>query len=288
METNAWVVQTVRKMDRDPRVEAVVSLTYNDTPITMLRNRAVLEARQEGCQYLLCIDSDMAPDLPYAGAKPFWDTAWAYLMERRVLEANYPDDVAPGFPPATVAAPYCGPSPNQCVYVFEWHCDATGKPNPGYKLEMIPRESAAIRSGFQEVAALPTGLILYDMRVFDVLSPPWYRYEHDAFESEKHTTEDVYQTRNAGLLGLPQVVAWDCWSGHVKTEIVPKPMIYTRNHVHQSLREAVLRGVDSDDRLVFVGNGRRDPDAVDAEVLPVRGDVPPGGVPPLRDEAPGS
>lgn len=255
METNAWIVRVVRAMDKDPRIKDVVSLTYADTPITMLRNRAVLEARQHGCQYLLCVDSDMSPDLPGKGARPFWETAWEFMMGRRFdVKPMYeiPDNPE-GYPPATIAAPYCGPSPQQCVYVFEWTSQASHKPDQDFALQMIPRESAAIRSGIQEVAALPTGLILYDLRVFDILPPPWYCYEWgDVEQSIKASTEDVFQTRNASLLGLPQFCAWDSWAGHVKTEIVRKPTILTRDMVHESLRKAVLSGLDSDDRLVVL------------------------------------
>jgi hypothetical protein len=300
METNAWVVQTVRNMDHDLFVSAVVSLTYADTPIPMLRNRAVLDARAEGCDYLLMIDSDMAPDLPYPGARPFWDEAWGFMMDRRDREAAYlarfqdgpPTDAAGRakqlydlYPPATVAAPYNGPPPDECCYIFSWVSRESDTPDPNFRLEMIPRESAAIRSGIQEVAALPTGLILYDMRVFEVLPPPWYRYEFDAFEARKNTTEDVYQTRNASLLGLPQYVSWSSWAGHAKVKIVGRPHVVSRDEVHSSLVQAVLRGVDSNERLVFLGPEDKegsDGDRGDRGAAPVRavqGLLPAGAVP---------
>lgn len=271
METNAWVVQAVRRMDRDPLVSEVVSLTYADTPITMLRNRAVREARDAGCHYLLMIDSDMAPDI-HPGAPPFWTVAWEFLMARRMTEQGKADEplrpyedgetlsfggpsratrARQAFPPATIAAPYCGPPPDECVYVFHWTDVETNPVDRGFRLEMVPRAWAAVKSGIEEVAALPTGLILYDMRVFDLLAPPWFRYEFpDAYESEKATTEDVYQTRNASLLGLPQFCAWDCWAGHLKVKRVCRPTIVTRDQVHRTLADAVLRGVDSADRLI--------------------------------------
>lgn len=262
MECVAWLIRTVRALDGDGRIGRVVSLCYSDTPVTMLRNRAVQDARRAGADYLLMVDSDMAPDLRFTGAAPFWDAAWEFLMQRRAREHGYEVDatvatpdrlLASGVVPATVAAPYCGPPPDECCYVFQWASRETGTPNPNWRLEMIPRESAAIRSGIQEVAALPTGLILYDMRVFDVLPPPWFRYEYeDDVESLKVTTEDVYQTRNASLLGLPQYCAWDSWAGHCKVKVVGKPSIVTRDEVHESLVEAVLRGVVRQDRLVVL------------------------------------
>ncbi len=275
METNAWVVKTVRAMDKDHRIDAVVSLTYADTPITHLRNRAVLEARQAGCQYLLMVDSDMAPDQPYAGSRPFWSTAWDFMMARRSAEIAvdlshqdsqqhwWPISDAEKLPPATIAAPYCGPPPDECCYVFQWASRSSHDPNPDFQLEMIPRESAAIRSGIQEAAALPTGLILYDMRVFDVLPPPWFEYEwaDPPYNSVKATTEDVYQTRNAALLGLPQFCAWDSWAAHVKTKRVGRPSLVTRDQVHHSLVQAVVRGVDSTDRFIVLPPRERTDDA---------------------------
>ncbi len=255
-ETNAWVVRTVRAMDKDPRIKKVESLTYENTPIPMLRNLSVLEARQASCDYLLMVDSDLSPDLPYADMEPFWDVAWAFMMNRRAEEEPWMDanlQVARHpLPPATIAAPYCGPPPDECCYVFQWTTKETDSPNPNFRLEMVPRELAAIKSGIQIQAALPTGLILYDMRVFDILPPTWFEYEYGdpPFNSRKVTTEDVYQTRNASMLGLPQYCAWSSWAGHMKTKRVGRPSIVTRDQVHFSLREAVLRGYDTGDRFV--------------------------------------
>ncbi len=270
-------MQTSRLIDKDPTVELVGLPPYSDTPITMLRNRSVLDARSKGCHYLLMIDSDMDPDTPYEGSEPFWPVAWEFMMNRReweegrkVIELNDGRKCLATsdskYAPATIAAPYCGPSPDQCCYVFEWKGRGSRHPNPDFQLGMVPRESAAIRTGIQEAAALPTGLILYDLRVFDVLPPPWFEYEYadPPFNSQKCTTEDVYQTRNASILGLPQYCAWSSWASHMKTERVGKPQIVTRDQVHHSLRSAVLRGVDSDDRLVVL-DGKEETDARESD-----------------------
>jgi hypothetical protein len=275
-----FLVRTMRQIDKDERIESIFPIRLSTTPITMARNKAIVDAKAAKCDYALMVDDDMAPDAYWPKAPMFWPTAWDFMMKRRADEeaAVYkdaswfyaPQDTDPGppnnifypgFSPATVCAPYCGPPPAELVYVFHWAGQESNNPNPDWKLQMIPREMAAIMAGTQEAAALPTGLILYDMRVFDVLPPPWFRYEYrDQTESEKVTTEDVYQTRNASMLGMPQYCAWDCWSAHVKEKLVGKPQIVTRDQVHSSLREAVLRGVDSDHRLRMLtetvrGNG---------------------------------
>ena len=273
-ECTDFLVRTTRAMDKDERIAKVIPLRYKDTPITMLRNRAVLDARKQCADYLLCVDADMAPDLYWPSAPMFWPTAWDFMMARRDEERAFAkaqlrpyedgETITFGglgrrakalaeFPPATISAPYCGPPPDELVYVFHWLNQESDNPNPDWKLTLLPRAWAAIMQGIQEVAAMATGLILYDMRVFDILPAPWYRYEYrDASESDKVTTEDVFQTRNASLLKLPQYVAWDCWAAHVKDKVVGKPRIVTRDMVHDSLKEAVLRGVDSNQRLVVL------------------------------------
>ena len=134
----------------------------------------------------------------------------------------------PAIQPATIAAPYCGPPPHECVYVFKWASKSTGDADPSFKLEMFDRDDAARKTGIEEVAALPTGLILYDIRVFRQLPPPWFEYEwSDAYRTHKASTEDVYQTRNASIMGLPQFVTWDCWAAHIKTKFVVKPRSLT-------------------------------------------------------------
>jgi hypothetical protein len=249
MEAVGWLIRTVAKMKTDPRISDVHSICIATTPITMGRNRAVKEAKEAGCHYLLMIDSDMSPDLPCPGSKPFWDEAWEFMMMRR----DAFDEFGVDYPPATIAAPYCGPPPEECVFVFQWATYESDLPDANFRLEMVPREMAAIKQGIQEAAALPTGLILYDMRVFDVLPHPWFEYEYTTPEkTHLASTEDVYQTRNASMLKMPQFCAWSSWAGHVKTKVVGKPTIVTADMVHQSLRDAVLRGHDSRDRMIVL------------------------------------
>lgn len=156
--------------------------------------------------------------------------------------------------PATIAAPYCGPPPHECCYIFRWKNFETDSPDPGYKLEMIEREDSAFRMGIEEVAALPTGLILYDARLFEMIPKPWYDYEWtDETESYKASTEDVYQTRNASLCGCPQFVAWDCWADHVKTKVVTKPRPLTVECLSDKFHEAIRGSRTIKKRLMFIG-----------------------------------
>ena len=216
--------------------------TRSDTPITMVRNLAVREALQGRFDYTLMIDSDMSPDYEVGkvgGARPFWDTAWEFMMNRREAE-----EAGVEMMPATICAPYCGPPPFENVYIFKWTNRESENPNIDFMLLMLERQEATFRAGIEEAAALPTGLILYDNRTFSLLEKhgvlPFFDYEwKDKYQSEKATTEDVYQTRNASLIGCPQYVCWDSWAIHNKLKGVRKPAPITRSMVSESLSKAL-------------------------------------------------
>jgi hypothetical protein len=233
-----WIIDTSRAAGSDRRIRQVSHWWISDTPIPMLRNRCVREALEDGVDYLVMIDRDMAPDLPRPGSRPFWDSSWEWLMRRREEE----DAGGEAVPPATVAAPYLGQPVDCYAYVWDWQpappaAGASGNgtwdtsaPEPGgvawvhelgARMVMPAPEEAATRSGIVAAAALATGLILYDLRLFERLPPPWFAYEYgDRYETTKLCPEDVYQTRRAGLLGLPQMCNWDSWAGHVKLATV--------------------------------------------------------------------
>lgn len=241
-----WLVETVCKAKADPRIRDVFNVKLNDTPITMTRNRACKLAKDRGADFLVMLDNDMSPDLKLPGAKPFWDTSFDYAWR------HYPHG------PCAVAAPYCGPPPHENVYIFRWATYASDDPNPHYRLEQFTREEAAGRGGHEIVAALPTGLFILDVRALDRIPAPWFRYQWtDQYETHKASTEDVYFTRNLSLAGVPQVVNWDAWAGHVKPKTVGKPVVMTSDQVSDHFREALTRRQKADERLIMVGD---DPD----------------------------
>lgn len=108
-------------------------------------------------------------------------------------------------------------------------------------------------AGVQEVAALPTGLILFDVRAFKKLPPPWFTYQYKGdgpecpgcgqakpgLQTEKASTEDVVLTRDLSLLGIPQYCAWDSWAGHIKRKVVRKPRPITPDAAGRKLRDAI-------------------------------------------------
>lgn len=247
-----WMLRTLPAAKADPRVEEVLHMDFADTPITMTRNKAVLVARDAKVDLLFMVDSDMSPDCELADdpeAKPFWDVAFNFLY-------NHYDRG-----PACIAAPYCGPPPHENVYVFRWRKRANHSKNVDWWLDGFEREEAAEKAGIEPVAALPTGLIGFDMRCFELIEPPeptspgnpgdthaWFRYEwSDQYCSNKGSTEDVVTTRNISVAGLetlgysPIYVAWNCWAGHWKPHMVRKPRLYPAECVSAEFRAALKR-----------------------------------------------
>lgn len=260
MDTNYWVTQTICQLRDDPRIgkENLLHCRIADTPVTMSRNRCVIEALKEDCDYILMVDSDMRPDcdvglVPHA--KPFWPHAFNFALERRDT-------------PCCVAAPYGGNPPNEAVYVAHYQTTETNCPDPHHHMKSVPRELAAQKSGFEKVAGLATGLILIDCRVFGGkvngralpgrVPPPWFEYEwvDEPYRSLKATTEDYFFTRNCHLLGYPQYVFWDAWAGHWKPKLVGRPTIITTDLVEQQFREACAKNYHSERRLVSLENGK--------------------------------
>ena len=277
-----WMTPLVVELSRDPRIDQIRVWNLADTPITMTRNRAVLQAREFGVDVLVMIDSDMKPDTN-AGqpdAKPFFQSSFDFLV----------DHYHKG--PCIIGVPYCGPPPVECVYVFRWQNIQTGHPNPDFQLEMYDRHTAVKMSGIQECAALPTGLIMYDMRVFDLTEPkddqdkPWFYYEFkDRFQADKASTEDVTMTRDVSLVGTqklgfnPVYCNWDAWAGHWKPKCVGKPQYIQAKDVSAKLKdcwecnyEAGATLVDLKQDAPFDNMGMDLPDADKAALQAMIGD----------------
>lgn len=255
-----WWGDTLKWCKADERIGEITEFDLSDTPITLTRNKAVLTARQAVADVLVMVDNDNRPDL-YVGkdslAKPFIQSSFDFLWSR------YQQGKL-----SCIAAPYCGPPPHECVYVFEyanWESGAPKEPFEPYKLQMISRQHAAIMSGIHPAPAVATGLLMTDMRCFELTEPkvagdkPWFYYEYrDIYESEKGSTEDVTFSRNLALtaeatLGYnPVHVNWDAWAGHMKPKCVGKPLPLATDNVHQNLRRSILEGRQRGERMTYV------------------------------------
>jgi hypothetical protein len=143
------------------------------------------------------------------------------------------------------------------------------------RIEQYPREWARQMAGIQECAALPTGLIMYDMRAFELIEPRtlrpdqvidgllngeidrreavralsggWFYYEwKDGTASDKASTEDVTNTRDISLAGCvklgynPVYCNWDSPVGHWKPWCVEgKPRSYVVEQISAAFQRAV-------------------------------------------------
>ena len=252
-----WMVPAVADLSKDERIGEIRIWNLADTPITMTRNRAVLQAREHKVDFLVMIDSDMKPDvsLGQPHTKGFLPSSLDFMIEH----------YAKG--PCVIGAPYCGPPPVECVYVFRWNNLQSDNPNPDFQLEMYDRHTAVKMAGIQECAALPTGLIMYDMRAFELTEPktsedkPWFYYEwKDHFCAEKASTEDVTMTRDLSLVGTqklgynPVYCNWDAWAGHWKPKCVGKPVVLAASGISDKMKACWSAGYEPDTKLIDLKN----------------------------------
>lgn len=228
-----WLFKTIMACKDNPLIGPISLAKWDDTPITMNRNRSIKQALREKADILVMLDNDMYPDLYLPTdpeAKPFFDTALQHLVEH------------PG--PCAIGAPYCGPPPHENVYVFQWADHQSDHPNKDMGLKQFTREEASKLKGIVKVAALPTGLFMLDMRAIRALQDDlaYFDYEWtDESQTEKASTEDVVFTRNLSLCGVPQYCAFDCWAGHWKLKCVGRPDPLTDDAVADMLRESLMR-----------------------------------------------
>lgn len=229
-----YIVKLYGQMLHHPRINILRVATSTGYPTDRARNAAVKQAKEDGSHYALFLDNDNTPDYLLgrdAGAKPFLPTALEFALAHDG--------------PCFVGAPYCSGPPAQEVVVMkhrEYIPDLVG--GLGKKLDKFTRDEAAVATGTERVAALPTGCLLMDLRAFDVLPPPWFYYEFKdpPYNTQLASTEDVACTRNADWLGIPQFCNWDAWAGHWKAYQVEKPRPCPVDSVPRAIWEAFKAG----------------------------------------------
>lgn len=230
----AYLCGLSAKLLEHPRLAELRVTFTRGYPTDRCRNAAVKGARDEGYDFLAFFDDDMRPDLLVGrdpAAKPFLPSALDFALAQPA--------------PCVVGAPYCGAPPKQRVMVMRYRQDVPDVPDgAGLKIDSFTREEAAERSGFEKVAALPTGCLLIDLRALDELPPPWFSYEYDdpPFNTKLASTEDIVFTRNLAWLGVPQWVAWDSWAGHNKFWLTGKPQLSPVDDLPDSIFKAWAAG----------------------------------------------
>lgn len=249
-ESSEWLGRSINRLHTEPqfvdRIRHVGMRSFADTPVTMVRNQAVQEARKLGADLLIMLDSDMVPDVHLHDgvdptATPFLDVA---------IDAIYRHwDKGP----LVIGAPYGGPPPHENIYVFDWESKNNFGEEAPFELRQYTRNESLKMAGLHECAALPTGLILFDMRIFDIVAPPYFFYEMaEPYHDKKDSTEDVCSTRNMSIACIdrhgynPLLCAWSSWAGHRKNWVVGKPQKYTAELVSKTLKDAYRRGENSE------------------------------------------
>lgn len=267
--TSQWIRKCLIEGMHDSRISEIVECLptkYCDTPITMTRNAAIYDALNNGIDVLIMVDSDMWPDCEPDG-KSFFATSFDFLYH------HYEKG------PCVIGAPYCGPPPNECVYVFRWTDLESRHPNCRGRLEMYSRDHASQLTGITNCGALPTGVTMFDTRVFRLTEPKrcndadvikqlkageitddealkllrqhsWCYYQYtDSFERHKSSTEDVTLTRDLSMAGLrilgynPLYCNWDAWAGHSKEKIVRKPEHWDVKDISAQMRKTIVNGL---------------------------------------------
>lgn len=264
-----WMAQDKRIQPFDDWLPGRDYIKISDTPISMCRNQAVMEARQAGADVLIMVDSDMRPDCEFGQdplAKPFVPTAFEFLYNH--WEKG----------PVVLAAPYCGSSPVNNVFAFHWDTDRNPRADVlRPKLSQYSRNQAYQMDGIQPVGAIGTGLMMFDMRIFNLLPPPWFYYTYDAAEAKKLATEDCTFTRDVSMIGHLKLgyetllCCWSSWAGHWKPELIRKPQPMTTEQVSGKFRQAALDDIQPDERFrdeqgtYVIEHNVRLPDAEDGQ-----------------------
>jgi hypothetical protein len=189
-----------------------ISVSYtHGYPTDKMRNAVVKEARAHGHDFVLMIDDDQVPDI---GIRDYPERSDMVPFLPSALDVALAHDG-----PCLVGAPYCSTPPLQQVLVMKNREYVPGLlDGMGLKIDKYTRDEAALMTGIQRVAALPTGMLLVDLRALDVLPPPWFSYEFDdaPFNTSLASTEDIVFTRNLDWLGVKQYCHWSAWAGHAK------------------------------------------------------------------------
>lgn len=243
-ESSNYILKTYKKCLEDPRIEEVLNWHRSDTPITMTRNLCLEHAQQLGMDFVLMIDNDMKPDQDNPGCKPFWDSAFDFCFDRKS--------------PAIVAAPYVGPGTyHNNVYAFHWESLTNAHFPIG--MRQFTRFEAMQRSGIEKVGAMPTGLMLIDMRILSKMRKPYFEYDwmgdgpccdhcgqpKPGPRAVKASTEDCFFTREItlGCFDDPDAGVfcnWDAWAYHIKLCELGKPEELTIDMVNKRFVDAVL------------------------------------------------
>lgn len=218
-----WCIDTAIAAVRDTRVQEFSKWWHIGTPVDVLRNAAVAEAKTRKAHILLMIDSDMQPDheneqLPSLAA--FWTSSFEFFCSHW------------SHGPCVIGIPYMQSYTQPAAYGL---AKIGNGPETMYDLTHLSPAEAIRATGITEVPVVGTGLVMIDMRAFEPfvsrwsqerteLALPYFYYTYlDKARTKIKNTEDIVFCANAFEAGLPIYCNWDAWSVHWKYVAVCKP-----------------------------------------------------------------
>lgn len=194
--SNAWKVRFTDS-DISGKISELIDCPIQRFPTDVARNCLVQVAREHRVDFLYMLDEDSSPNYD------FFKHAFQFLI-------NQPK-------PSVIGCPYLSGDGEVQVYRFI-PAHSPDPVQPAWKILRVPRADAFVRTGQERIASIGTHTICYDMRVFDQISQPYFRYSYEPNHTALAETEEMYCHRNLMQCGVPIWVSWDHWSGHWKPQ----------------------------------------------------------------------
>lgn len=214
--------------------------------IPAARNSLVEEARRKKATHLLMLDPDVAVNA-YRKMQP---QAWFPAFWRFALEN----------PGCVLAAPYCGRG-NEDPPVQVWRGGTSEA-----ERQRVSWDDAAKATGWEQVSAVGTGLMLIDMIVFDRIKRPYFMDHYcDGTYTQLDYTPDIWFCERCADAGIPVWLNWDCWVGHWQNQMVPCPRT---GNTRPAVEERISRQYAGDGRLREAGETGASPHLFNPTLAP--------------------
>lgn len=212
-----WLTQMAVTVTHDPMCAGYRDHYSTEHRIHIARNQSVDAAQQTGCDYIVFGDPDMNPDFrlfnPYLTAqaqpkarewaKPFLPSSLKFMQTEAC---------------GVIGSPAISGPPDCKINVFKDRGDNVTR--------MSHEEYANTPPSFLQVAAIGTGLMLIDMKVFDILKKPYFEdLAHPDGDNllSVHQSQDCRFCLKCGEAGIPVYANLYAPSGHYKLESFEPP-----------------------------------------------------------------
>lgn len=229
-EVRRWYGNTLIKLNTEKRIRGYSVYEMDQIGTDTARNAAVKSAQEDGVDFLFMIDHDVDPDFKKKAEHPdFYSVAMAMADQLDF--------------PFMLGAPYCASfdGKEERVLVFRYQDRSSEDPEHEMVLYTLSRGESARKHGVEEVDAIGTGLTFFDMRCFDKLAKPYFKYEYDADHTRITITEDVFIFARFRAAGIPVYCAWDNWLGHWKQKRSGIPEMIAPQMIQENLLSLVSK-----------------------------------------------